>query len=114
LGQVRATAVPGSPGLARTKKEDSANSLVGLWPRDRGQRGENGWGRLRAGWGNSGEEFRPQGGAIDCDRTRLEPTKVGKYYGSTVGHGTGLGWPDTVRGAASKRGRTPARPNWPR
>jgi hypothetical protein len=39
---VRATAVPVSPELARNEEEESANSLVGLWPRDRGQRGENG------------------------------------------------------------------------
>jgi hypothetical protein len=64
VGAARATTVPGSPGLARTEQEDSANSLVGLWPRDRGQRGENGGGRLRASRGNSGEEFRPRGGAI--------------------------------------------------
>jgi hypothetical protein len=70
--------------------------------------------RLLAGRGNSGEEFRPRGGAIDCARARLEPAEVGKYYGSTPGHGTGLGWLDTARGAPSKRGRTPARPNWPR
>jgi hypothetical protein len=30
LGQVRATAVPGSSGLARNEEEDSANSLVGF------------------------------------------------------------------------------------
>jgi hypothetical protein len=30
LGRVRATAVPGSPGLAKNEEEDSANSLVGL------------------------------------------------------------------------------------
>jgi hypothetical protein len=35
-------------------------------------------GRLRAGRGNSGEEFRPWGGAIDRDKARLEPTEVGK------------------------------------
>jgi hypothetical protein len=29
--------------------------------------------RLRAGRGNSAEEFRPRGGAIDCDTARLEP-----------------------------------------
>jgi hypothetical protein len=44
-------AVSGSPGLARTKEEDSANSLVGLWPRDRGQRGENGGGKAPGGLG---------------------------------------------------------------
>jgi hypothetical protein len=32
LGRVHAMAVPGSPKLARTEAEDSANSLVGLWP----------------------------------------------------------------------------------
>jgi hypothetical protein len=52
--------------------------------------------------------------AINRDRAQLETAEVGKYYGSTPGHGTGLGWPDTVLGVASKRGRTPARPNWPR
>ena len=41
LGRVRATAVPRSPGLARIIEEDSANTLVGFWPRDRDQRGEN-------------------------------------------------------------------------
>jgi hypothetical protein len=70
--------------------------------------------RLQAGWGNSSEEFQPRGGAIDRDRARLEPVEVGKYYGSTPGDGTGLGWPNTTRGSASKRGRTLARPNWPR
>jgi hypothetical protein len=49
LGRVRATTVPGSSGLARTEEEDSANSLVGLWPRDRGQRGENGRGKAPGG-----------------------------------------------------------------
>jgi hypothetical protein len=37
---------------------------------------------------------------------------VGECYGPTSGHKTGLSWPDTTQGAASKRGRTPARPNW--
>jgi hypothetical protein len=30
LGRVRATVVPGSPGLARNEEEDTANSLVGI------------------------------------------------------------------------------------
>jgi hypothetical protein len=42
LGRVRATVVLGSPELARNEGDDSANSLAGLWPRDRGPRGENG------------------------------------------------------------------------
>jgi hypothetical protein len=48
------------------------------------------------------------GRVIDRDRARLEPVEVGKYYGSTLGHGMGLGWLDNARGTASKRGRTPA------
>jgi hypothetical protein len=38
---VRATVVPGSPELARNEGDNSVNSLAGLWPRDRCQRGEN-------------------------------------------------------------------------
>jgi hypothetical protein len=34
-------AAPGSPELAKNEGEGMANSLVGLWPRDWGQRGEN-------------------------------------------------------------------------
>jgi hypothetical protein len=41
LGQVRAMAVPRSPELVREGEDDSANSMTGLWPRDRGQRGGN-------------------------------------------------------------------------
>jgi hypothetical protein len=42
LGQVRAMMVLGSPELAKNEGEGAAYSPVGLWPRDRGQRGENG------------------------------------------------------------------------
>jgi hypothetical protein len=38
--------------------------------------------------------------------------EVGECYGPTQGHGTGLSWLDTVRGATSKRDQTPVRPNW--
>jgi hypothetical protein len=41
LGQVRAMAVPGSPELVKEGEDDSASSMAWLWPRDRGQRGEN-------------------------------------------------------------------------
>jgi hypothetical protein len=40
LGLARATVVPGSPELGREGENDSANSVAGLWPRVRGQRGE--------------------------------------------------------------------------
>jgi hypothetical protein len=33
LGRARATAVLGSPELGREGENDSANSVVGLWPR---------------------------------------------------------------------------------
>jgi hypothetical protein len=49
LGWVRPTAVLGSSGLAKNEEEDSANSLVGLRPRDRGQKGENGGGKASGG-----------------------------------------------------------------
>jgi hypothetical protein len=51
LGWVRATAVPGSSELVRGGEEDSPNSMAGLWPRDRGQRGENGGGKAPSGPG---------------------------------------------------------------
>jgi hypothetical protein len=41
LGQARARVVPGSPGWVRDGENDSANSVAGLWPRIRGQRGRN-------------------------------------------------------------------------
>jgi hypothetical protein len=36
LGWVRAMVVPGSPELVREGEDNSANSMVELWPRDRG------------------------------------------------------------------------------
>jgi hypothetical protein len=41
LGQARARGVPGSLEWVREGEDDSANLMAGLWPRDRGQRGEN-------------------------------------------------------------------------
>jgi hypothetical protein len=51
LGRVRAMAVPRSSGLARKEEEHSANSLVWLWQRDWGKRGENGGGKAPGGSG---------------------------------------------------------------
>jgi hypothetical protein len=42
LGRARARVVPGSPELVREGENDPANSMAGLRPRDRGQRGGNG------------------------------------------------------------------------
>jgi hypothetical protein len=51
LGRVRATAVPGSPELVREGEDNSTNSMAGLWPRDRGQKGGNGGGKAPGGPG---------------------------------------------------------------
>jgi hypothetical protein len=51
LGRVRATTVLGSPELVKGGEDDSANSMAGLWPRDRGQRGGNGGGKAPGGPG---------------------------------------------------------------
>jgi hypothetical protein len=44
-------AAPGSSELAKDEGDDMANSLVGLWPRNRDQRGENGGGNAPGGSG---------------------------------------------------------------
>jgi hypothetical protein len=41
LGRARARGVPGSLELGREGENDPANSIAGLQPRDRGQRGGN-------------------------------------------------------------------------
>jgi hypothetical protein len=41
----------GSPELVREGEDDSVNSMVGLWPRDRGQRGGNSGGKSPGGPG---------------------------------------------------------------
>jgi hypothetical protein len=51
LGRVRAMVVLGSPELVREGEDDLANSMAGLWPRDRGQRGGNGEGKAPGGPG---------------------------------------------------------------
>jgi hypothetical protein len=51
LRRVRAMEVPGSPELVREGEDDLANSMAGLWPRDRGQRGGNDGGKAPGGPG---------------------------------------------------------------
>jgi hypothetical protein len=69
LGRVRATAVPGSPELVREGEADSTNSMTGLWPRVRVQRGvmagKSPWACRR----NSGEGFRPRGEGLRHAKT---------------------------------------------
>jgi hypothetical protein len=55
---------------------------------ERGERRGEGFGRVGAIPMRNSDHGE---GQFDCDRARLEPTEVGKYYGSTPGHGTGLG-----------------------
>jgi hypothetical protein len=111
-GRVRATAVPGSPELVRDGEDDSTNSMAGLWPRDRGQRGGNSGEKLRAGRGNFGEEFRPPGEAIGRDRARGSSSGGGGALWANTGALDGVGLAGHSAGAASKRSHTPARPNW--
>jgi hypothetical protein len=66
-------------------------------------------GRVR---GNSSEESRSRGKAIECDRARSSSDGVRECYGPTPGHRTGLSWSDIAWGTVSKRSQTPVRPNW--
>ena len=69
-------------------------------------------GELQAGQGNSGEEFQPLGEAIDRDRARSSSSGGGGALWANVGALYGVGLAEHRAGAAGKRGRTPARPNW--
>jgi hypothetical protein len=95
---VRAIAVLGSLELVRDGEDDSGNSMAGLWPRDRGQRGGN-RGEESSEWDkvtpvrNFGRQKR-QSAAIGL---RVVPVEVGEHYGPIPGHWTGSGWPNTVR-----------------
>jgi hypothetical protein len=68
--------------------------------------------KLRAGRGNSGEEFRPPGEAIVRDRAQASSSRGGGALWAKVGALDGVGLAGHRAGAASKRDRTPARPNW--
>jgi hypothetical protein len=50
-----------------------------------------------------------QSSAIGLD---LVPMEAGECYGPSSRRGARLGWPDTARGAASRRDRTLTGPNW--
>jgi hypothetical protein len=89
-GRVRATAVPGSPELVRDDEDDSTNSMAGLWPRDRGQRGGNGGGKNSGraevtSVRNSGRQER-QSVAIGLG---VVPVEAGEHYGPIPGTGWG-------------------------
>jgi hypothetical protein len=86
--------------------------MVGLWPRDPGQRGETAGKKLWAGRGNSGEEFRLPGEAIGRGKARASSSGGGGALWANTGALDGVGLAEHRVGAASKSGRTPARPNW--
>jgi hypothetical protein len=67
--------------------------------------------KLRAGRGNSGEEFRPPGEAIGRDRARASSSRGGGALWAKAGALNG-GGPGPGGGAAPTPARTPARPNW--
>jgi hypothetical protein len=68
--------------------------------------------KLRAGRGNSGEEFRPPGEAIDRDRDQASSSGGGGALWANTVALNGVGLAGHRAGAASKRDCTPARPNW--
>jgi hypothetical protein len=104
LGRVHATAVPGSPGLARNEEEHSADSLVGLWPQDQVREGRTAEERLRAGQANSGEESRPRRGGLRRVRAWTSFSKARGTSGNDAG---ALDWTnsaDHCAGVADRRG----------
>jgi hypothetical protein len=74
--------------------------------------GETAGEKLRAGRGNSSEEFRPLEEAIGRDRARASSSGGGGALWSNNEALNGVGLAGHRAGAASKRGCTPARPNW--
>jgi hypothetical protein len=68
--------------------------------------------RLRAGWDNSGEKFRPLGEAIDHDGAQSRFSGGGAALWAYAGALDKVGLAGHCAGAASKRSRTPTRPNW--
>jgi hypothetical protein len=65
-----------------------------------------------AGRGNSGEEFQPPEEAIDRDRALASSSRGGGALWAKAEALDGVGLIGHRAGAASKHGRTPARPNW--
>jgi hypothetical protein len=63
LSQVRARVAPGSLGLGREGEYATANSVAGKGPESEGREGRTAGRRPRVDQRNSGELFRPLGGA---------------------------------------------------
>jgi hypothetical protein len=67
--------------------------------------------KLQASRGNSSEEFRLPGEAIGRNRARASSSGGGGALWANTGALDGVGLAGHRAGAASKRGRTQARPN---
>jgi hypothetical protein len=113
LGRAWARAVLGSPELGRDGENNSANSVARLWPRDRGQRGENGGEKAPGGPGNSGEGFRPWRGGLRRARSWDSFSRARKSQGPTRGHWAGLIWPVTARVQRTATAELQQSRNWP-
>jgi hypothetical protein len=74
--------------------------------------GETAGKKLRAGQGNSSEEFRPPGEAIDRDRARASSSGGGGALWANTGALDGVRLAEHRASTARKRDRTLARPNW--
>jgi hypothetical protein len=98
--------------LLETKRKTRRTCWWGCGHETRVREGRTAEERLRAGRDNSGEEFRPLGEAIDRDRAQSSSSGGGGALWANVGALDGVGLAGHRAGAASKRGRTPARPNW--
>jgi hypothetical protein len=68
--------------------------------------------RLQTGRDNSTEKFLPLREAIDCDRARSSSGGGGGALWANIGAQDGVRLAGHHASAASKRGRTPSRPNW--
>jgi hypothetical protein len=68
--------------------------------------------KLRAGRGNTADEFRPPGEAIGGDRARASSSRGRGALSAKAGALDRVGLVGHCAGATSKSDRTPARPNW--
>jgi hypothetical protein len=115
VARVGAGACYGGPGVAGVDQRwgrrlgELDGGVMATRP---GQRERNDGEKLRAGRDNSGEESRPPGETIDRDRARASSSRGGGALWAKTEALDGVGLARHRAGAASKRGRTPARPNW--
>jgi hypothetical protein len=68
-------------------------------------------GKLWAGWGNSGEESRLRGWAIECAKARTSSSEGRGVLWANTGAQDGANLAGHRAGVASKRDRAPVRMN---